>query len=130
MSHGTKNTKSYITFRLLHVTFIIFLHTGDVIKDAKGDGNIDGDIVDDDDDDDSDSDGVVVDDDDDDDDDDDNDQHYPDCSENMLTYTTELFLLDRSNVHSPNVVLTLPSVKLYYSMYTHHTCDFGNIDQM
>ncbi|KAI0222414.1 hypothetical protein LSAT2_026355 [Lamellibrachia satsuma] len=46
----------------------------------------------------------------------DDDEHYPDCSEDMKTYTTYVFMLDRSNVHAPNVLLQLPSLKLHYNV--------------
>ena len=48
---------------------------------------------------------------------DNDEEHHPTCSEDMQQYVTHLFLLDRFNVHSPNILVELPSIKYYFSKY-------------
>ena len=48
---------------------------------------------------------------------DNDEEHHPVCTEDMRQYVTHVFLLDRFNVHSPNVLMELPSIKFHFSKY-------------
>ena len=39
------------------------------------------------------------------------------CPDDMTSYMTQFMMLDRSNVHAPNILYQLPSIKFFFSKY-------------
>ena len=39
------------------------------------------------------------------------------CPDDITSYITQFMMLDRSNVHAPNILYQLPSIKFFYSKY-------------
>ena len=39
------------------------------------------------------------------------------CADDITSYMTQFMMLDRSNVHAPNILYQLPSIKFFFSKY-------------
>ncbi|KAI0227420.1 hypothetical protein LSAT2_022100 [Lamellibrachia satsuma] len=40
----------------------------------------------------------------------------PSCADDMTSYMTQFMMLDRSNVHAPNILYQLPSIKFFFNL--------------